>query len=178
MHDPSQNRILVHRIQQAVSRGVAKPIEEELMSLYRVPIESTSYDNRGKPAFGLAETALVIAVLWPLVHKFFEPLVTTAGEAFRNRVLETIRKTRHTPSGPHISVAIQFGDESDEEFPDTPIRYYFYHQIDDEELVKRLKAADKHLKSLPRELFSERSAPVEYGFFWDRETQQWRGCVW
>jgi len=178
MLESVSNRIVVQRIQQAVEEDVAESIKEELANLYGVTVDSFSYSNAGKPAFGLAEVTLTVGIVGPLVYKFFEPLITTAGEAFRDKVLDTIRKTKGAPGGPYIGVSIEFGDASDEEFPETPIRYYFYRRIDDKELVTRLKAADEHFNSLPPELLSERAAPVEYGFFWDHETQQWRGCVW
>lgn len=178
MLDSASDRIVVQRIRQTVDEDVAESIKDELANLYEVPVDSISYSNAGKPAFGLAEVTLTVGIVGPLVYKFLEPLITTAGEAFRDKVLDIIRKTKGAPGGPYIGVSIEFGDASDEEFPDTPIRYYFYRQVDDQELMKRLKAADQHLSSLPPELLSERAAPVEYGFFWDRKTQRWRGCVW
>ncbi|MEJ7900697.1 MAG: hypothetical protein WKF63_02575, partial [Thermomicrobiales bacterium] len=78
----------------------------------------------------------------------------------------------------YIPLQIGLGNESSDQFPDAPIRYYFHDEIDEAELLKRMEAADRHLQSIPPEHLSAQNGPAEYGFFWDTKTQQWRGCIY
>lgn len=159
-----------------------QPIADELARLYNAPIDVHVLD-REPPAAGFTEIALVASVTGAvgLLYKFFEPLLTTAGEAFRDRVLDLDREgTKNKETGrKYFPLRIKLGsDPVTGQYPNTPVRYQFHGRIDADELLLRLEAADKHVRTLPEQLFSGPGGPPEIAFFWDKDQQRWRGSVW
>lgn len=58
------------------------------------------------------------------------------------------------------------------------MRFYFHEQIDDEELIARLSAAQNLVASLAQGAFDGHAGPGEYGFFWDRADEKWKGGIY
>jgi hypothetical protein len=144
-------------------------------------IESSSFDFE-PPAAGMTEIAFTIIATGTLglAFKFFEPLVTAAGEAYRDEVLRLLRIGRRSKESDrgYIPLKIALGETSSGPYPHTPVRYYFHGKLDEAELLIRLKAADEHVRTIPPEFFSGLGGPPENGFFWDEEEGRWRGTIW
>lgn len=174
-------RLHFYSIRPVVGIDVTQPIEEELAELYEAQIQSASYDFE-PPAAGFTEIAFTAAVTGGVVllYKVFEPLVTAAGEAFRDSVMNLIRNGRKSKvSGrTYVPLRIELGSDPADPHPNTPVRYYFHGQMDEDGLLLRLRAANEHVRTLPPELFSGSGGPSENGLFWDKEQQRWRGTVW
>lgn len=168
-------QIRTHRVSSGAGADLTDPIISDLESIFRTNVKSSYFDGRAA-ASGLAEIAFTIIATGAvgLIFKFFEPLVTAAGEAYRDDVLGLIQRHR----GDHIPLQIGLGGESRNDYPDAPIRYCFHDRIDGDELLKRMIAANEHLQSIPPKHLSGLIGPTEYSFFWDTETQQWRGCIY
>jgi hypothetical protein len=174
-------RILVSSYLPVAGREITQPIEEELESLYQINVQSRTSD--GEPAAaGMSEIAITITVAagGALAMEFFKPLVTHAGKAFRDWMLEALSKARKSKVQDRIYIPLlfEFGEESTDAYPTASVRYFFYGRMDEEELLRRLQVADEHINSLPEELFSGSGGPTENGFYWDKQQGLWRGNVW
>jgi hypothetical protein len=164
---------------------IVEPFEEELRSLFGIQLESHHYD-REPPAAGMSEIAITLSILgssagfgvWAL-KSFFEPVITEAGERFRDRVFQLSREATRSAESQreYIPLIIQFGAQGSE-FSTTPVRYVFQDIRSLAELEERLEAASEHIRQLPNNLFTAPDGPIESSFFWDRDTRTWRGNVY
>lgn len=173
---PESLHISSSSVSPVAGSELTNPIDEALSSIFGIEVKAKRWEFE-PPAAGLSEiayTAMIVGGVG-LLYKFFEPLVTVAGEGFRDRLLELIGKgTKSKNSERHyIPARIVLG-----EGPEAPVRYYFHGHPSPQELLIRLEAADAHIKSIPPEMFVGSGGPSENGFFWDDETRAWRGTVW
>ncbi|MEJ7900698.1 MAG: hypothetical protein WKF63_02580, partial [Thermomicrobiales bacterium] len=69
------------------------PIIQELESIFRTKVETSSFDTE-PPAAGMTEIAFTIVATgaFGLAFSFFQPLVTALGEEYREEVLRLIRR--------------------------------------------------------------------------------------
>ncbi len=159
-----------------LDQSVVQPVGDELESVYQARV-SVSIVDREPPAAGMSEIAMTILATGAigLLVKFFEPLVAHAGEQLRDKLLAAIRegKSNKETGRRYVPVCIEFGISDSE----GPVRYCFHGEIDEEELLLRLRAAQEHIQTLPPELFAVASGPLVNGFFWDEAAGRWRGQV-
>lgn len=161
-----------------VDRQISTAVEDSLAELYQVPVTSSSTDSE-PPAAGMTEIALTILVSGAatLLAEFFKPLITDAGEACRNKVMDVIRNGRRSKKSgrKYLPLLIALGNDPDSQQPSMAVRYYFHGRLDDDDLLVRLMAANDHVASIPVEVFEGTGGPAEVGFYWDEQQNRWRG---
>lgn len=182
-----QIRIQVNSIRPVLADAYVAPIADELSDLYGVQ-PTIHVDEHEPPAAEFTEIALYILmavntaqiVAAPLVTKLFEPLVTELGERLRDRVLDVIDVTRaRNPNlRVYVPLVIAVGQQGEDgEFLSVPVHYVFHGRMNAVELLRRLRAAEEHLKTIPPELLSGAAAGPPGRFFWDSEQGRWRGHI-
>lgn len=133
-------------------------------------VDASVYDFE-PPAAGFSEIAITVAVAAPAAY-FSTFLATWAAEdakALRRKMLDLFQRGKVSGSGRrYVPMRVELDR----------VRFYFHEQLDDEELVARLKAAQEFAASLPEEAFEGRAGPGEYGLFWDRKLKAWRGGIY
>ena len=177
---PDTLHISTYSLQPVVDQSVADAMNRTLGEAFVTEVQAHTSDFE-PPAAGMSEIAFTIVGtgLFALVVEFFRPLATAAGEAYRDDVLRLIRGSRRSKESgrQYVPLHIVLGEASDNAQSGTPVRYFFHGDIDDVELLKRLIAADKHIRTIPRELFSGIGGPPECSFYWDEQEERWRGQV-
>lgn len=58
------------------------------------------------------------------------------------------------------------------------IRFYFHGDPDPEQLKRQWEAVGAVIRSLPDEALDNSPGPQEYGYFWDKEHDEWRGDLY
>lgn len=160
-----------------LGEDVVRPVTDELGHIYDTRVEVSILGGE-PPAAGMSEIALTIAasgITTALVVEFFKPLVSHAGQQFRDKILTAIRNGKQSKASGRryapVLIELGTGDRPN------PVRYFFHGDIDAGELLHRLQAADEHVRTLPPELFSGPAGPPENAFYWDVEEDRWRGGV-
>jgi len=144
------------------------PFLDELNKRYVFVAASVS--DFEPPASGFTEIAITLAVAAPAAY-FSSFLATWAAEdakALRRKMLDLFDLGKVNSHGRrYVPMRVELGR----------VRFYFHEQLDDEELVTRLKAAQDFVASLPEVAFEGLGGPGEYGLFWDRKLKSWRGGI-
>lgn len=152
-----------------VSFGELAPFLDELNSKYN-SVEATVYDFE-PPAAGFSEIAVTVAVAAPIAY-LSSLLATWAAEdakALRQRLLGVMRRSKQNPSGRrYLPMRVELGR----------VRFYFHDDVTEEELVGRLRAAHEFAASLPEAAFEGEPGPGEYGLYWDKKTNSWKGSIY
>jgi hypothetical protein len=123
------------------------------------------------PAAGFSEIAITVAVAAPTAYlsTFLATWAAEDAKALRRKLLNVMKRSRESPSGRrYVPLRVEIGR----------VRFYFHEQINDQELVTRLRAAQDLVAALPERAFEGQSGPGEYGFFWDRNEEKWKGGIY
>lgn len=123
------------------------------------------------PAAGFSEIAITVAVAAPTAYlsSFLATWAAEDAKALRRRMLEAMKRGKENAYGRrYVPLRVEIGR----------VRFYFHEQLNDEELVERLRAAQEFAASLPEEAFEGQGGPGEYGYFWDRSAKAWKGGIY
>jgi hypothetical protein len=167
-------RVSALSIGPAVDQGTAQAFNAELALLWNTEIDWNVSQNEPAAA-GFSEISnivsfladskeLIVPVASALAGRFSGP----ASTKFRD-VLSRCRRNPVT-GRPYVPMMIGFG--TNPRF--SSVRFYFYREVDADELNTQLKEMVALLETLPEEAFMSSTGPMENGFFWDHEQQRWR----
>lgn len=173
MGEPSENRIQVVYLLPVLAANDAAPFIGELEAHFG-NVEARPI-NSEPPAAGFSEISMVLTALGGVVSVafitgFFEELGSESARQLREGLRRVLERGRRNYWGRKYSpLCIELGQA----------RFHFHQPLSEDELLKRIRKADELVKSLPPEAYDGRpQGPMEYGFFWDTETEQWRGELW
>lgn len=116
--------------------------------------------------------ALVVTVAAPTVMYLKSFLSTWAqddAKALRTHLYSFIRRRWFDRQGrAYVPLQVLIGG----------VRFYFWGEMSDDEFRRRLLAAHALMDQLPDHVVESTPGPSEIGYFWNAETETWRGTAW
>jgi hypothetical protein len=163
-----------------VNKDDAEELLNSLEELWGTQIERR-YNDHEPPAAGMSEIATILEVIVNSKEVLLMLFIAAANakgpagkvaDALRNH-LRTANKSeesqrRYIPFSLEVGTNPQYGS----------VRFYFHGDISDDRFEKQMSEARRLVEALPDELLSAMSGPQEYGFFWDRDADTWRGRLY
>jgi len=162
-----------------VPTQVADEIVQSFAQIFDVEVQRT--DMPTEPgAWGMSEIATVLGFItdakeiagWLLFFASGDPKAKKLRESLQNLLRKANRSPdsgrRYIPCGLEVGAA-----------PEHPsVRFYFHGQRSPEELAQQLREAARVIEALLVEILSASPGPQEYGYFWDSQSQEWRGRLY
>ena len=145
------------------------PLLDELNERYN-SVGANVYDFE-PPAAGFSEIAITIAVTAPVAYlsSFLASWAAEDAKALRRKMLELMHRNQENQHGRrYLPMRVEMGR----------VRFYLHEQVSDEELVKRLRAAQEYTAALPEEAFAGEAGPGEFGLYWDKKSETWKGGIY
>jgi hypothetical protein len=158
----------------------AEELLNSLEELWGMEIERR-YSDHEPPAAGMSEIATILEVIVNSKEVLLMLFIAAANaKGPVGKVAAALRKhirtanmseesqRRYIPFCLEVGTNIQYGS----------VRFYFHGEISDNQFEKQMSEARRLVESLPDELLSAMPGPQEYGFFWDRHAETWRGRLY
>lgn len=158
----------------------AEELLNSLEELWGTEIERR-YNESEPPAAGMSEIATILEVIVNSKEVILMLLVVAAnakGPARRvaaalRKHIRTANKREESQRG-YIPFCLTVGTNHQY----GSVRFYFHGDISDDQFEKQMWEARRLVESLPDEQLAAMPGPQEYGFFWDRNADTWRGRLY
>lgn len=152
-----------------VGFGQLAPFLDELNERYN-SVAAKVHDFE-PPAAGFSEIAITVAVTAPVAYlsSFLATWAAEDAKALRQKMLDLMHRNQENEHGRrYLPMRIEIGR----------VRFYLHEQLTDEELVQRLRAAQDYTATLPEQAFDGEAGPGEFGLFWDKNSETWKGGIY